>query len=116
MKLKGNWAEGTSYSVGDVVVYDDGIVYHLQNACDAGTPPTNTLYWGMVDQITARAVLLIMDAVADLEAKIPTNIDDEGIVLKSGDYEYLVSVDASGETPEVIAELIEDESEEELPK
>ena len=50
-----------------------------------------------------------MDMTASVEAKIPTNIDDEGITLKSGDNEYLVSIDASGDDPEVVATLIEEE-------
>ena len=48
-------------------------------------------------------------AIADVAATVPTNIDDEGIVLTSGDNEYLISVDATGDTPELAVELIEDE-------
>ena len=110
MKLKGNWDSATDYSVGDVVLYTDGVVYHLQYPCPSGIPPVDTRYWSQTSQAINDTVNLIMDAVATLDAKIPTNIDDEGIVLKSGDNEYLVSVDATGDTPDVIAELIEAET------
>ena len=62
MELKGNYAAETSYSVGDVVRYND-IFYHLQKATKAGTPPTDTLYWGRLDQVLAWAADLIMDAL-----------------------------------------------------
>ena len=105
MELKGNWDSGTTYSVGDVVLYTDGNAYHLLNPCTAGTSPIDTLYWNRVSDILNVVVNMIMD----IAAKIPTNIDDEGIILKSGDNEYLISVDATGDTPEVVAEKIEED-------
>jgi len=63
MRLTGDYNSGTLYSVGDVVLYTDGVVYHLQRPCLAGTPPVNTLYWGQVSQPLADAVKLIMDAL-----------------------------------------------------
>ena len=109
MKLKGNWNAETTYDVGDVVKYDNGFVYHLLNACPAGTTPVDTRYWNQSSQTINDTVSLILDAVETLDAKIPTNIDDEGIILTSGDHDYLVSVDATGDTPEVIAELVVEE-------
>jgi hypothetical protein len=50
--------------------------------------------------------------VNEVQALIPMNINDECIILKSGDNEYLVSVDATGDTPEVIAELVVPDEEE----
>ena len=117
MKLKGAWSELTTYDVGDVVLYNqDDMVYWLQKPCAAGITPVDPLYWGRVSDSTAEMVHLISDAVgilegeiAEVEARIPTNIDSESIVLASGDNEYLITVDASGETPEVVAELIVEE-------
>ena len=111
MKLTGDYNSGTSYSVGDVVLYTDGVVYHLQRPCSAGTPPVNTLYWGQVSQPLADAVKLIMDALEiesehnlelannlttattgkaldatqgkALKEMIPDNIDADGILLNS---------------------------------
>ena len=111
MKLKGDWDSTVTYSVGNVVRFTDGNIYHLQRPCDAGVPPVNTLYWGMLGQDLAAAVCLILDAVEMVMAKVPTNINDEAIVLKgTDDAEYLVTVDDSGETPELSVELIEEES------
>lgn len=98
--LKGNYQEGTKYDVGDIVVYDN-VVYHLQSPCKAGTPPKDTLYWSRVSQQTEEAVLLIMDAMALIDEKIPTNISDDAVVLKSSttdsDKEFIVTVDDDGE-------------------
>lgn len=63
MKLKGDWDSGTSYSVGDVVRYTDGVIYHLQKPCAAGITPLDTLYWGKADSMTAQAALFALDAV-----------------------------------------------------
>ena len=113
MKFKGAYNQATSYDVGDAVVFDRWL-YHLQKPCKAGTTPTDTLYWGKAEQNIAQTAVMFMDLMemedTDDEAiiaQIPKNIDDESIVLKSGDNEYLITVDASGETPELVVELIE---------
>ena len=78
MTLKGNWKNNVSYSVGDVVVYTDNVVYHLQKPAKTGTPCTNTLYWERLDQSLAEAVELIMDAismaVSDVTSKVANNL------------------------------------------
>lgn len=117
-KLKGDYNGGTSYSVDDVVRWTNGEIYTLLEPCSAGTPCTDTLHWGKIlDAGLAGVVSMMIDlmnatssSIAEVTAAIPTNINDESIVLKSGDNEYLVSVDATGDTPEVIAELIEEEA------
>ena len=45
--LKGNYAAGTSYSVGDVVK-ESGFYYILQKEAAAGTPVTDTRFWGLL--------------------------------------------------------------------
>jgi hypothetical protein len=74
------------------------------------------MYWGKILGPISQVISMMIDlmnstntAVAALAETVPTNINDESIVLKSGDNEYLISVDATGDTPEVIAELIEPE-------
>lgn len=117
MKLKGAYDSSETYNVGDVVQYTDGVIYHLQHPASSGTPPTDTLFWGMVDQQLAQAVCLMMDIVekfngqlSEVAATIPTNISDEAITLKgTEDAEYLVTVDDSGEAPELAVTLIEEE-------
>lgn len=67
--LKGIYAAGTTYDVGDIVEYTDGAVYLMHQAAPSGTPPTNTRYWTKQTGFTAVAALLALDAVALVEAK-----------------------------------------------
>lgn len=62
MTLKGDWSDLTSYSVGDVVRFQD-VCYVLLQAAAAGTPPTDTLRWNKIDQVLQDAVDLILDAI-----------------------------------------------------
>lgn len=110
-KLKGGFDSGTTYAVGDVVIYED-TVYWLQNPCAAGTDPKDTRYWGYLNQEASEIVIMLSDTIAELMeaiAGIPKNIDDESILLKSGDNEYLITVDDSGEDPELTVTLVEEE-------
>ncbi len=100
MKLKGMWNNEAEYAVGDVVQYIDGKAYHLQKKCPVGTTPFDTLYWSQTNQMISDVVGMILDMV-------PTNIDDEGIVLKTEDAEYYVYVDDSGDTPELAVEAVD---------
>ena len=110
MKLKGDWDSGTTYDVGDVVRYTDGVIYHLQKPCAAGITPLDTAYWGRVDQTLAQAAIFALDAVSAAEAAIASKISDDAIALKGADEnDYLITIDTSGDTPDVIATLVEDE-------
>lgn len=110
MKLKGDFSADTNYSVGDVVRWENGDIFQLLKPCDAGTAPVNTLYWGKILKPIADVISMVIDYVATFAAQIPKNIDDDGIVLKGAeDAEYLITVDESGETPELEVTLIEDE-------
>ena len=64
MTLKGNYSGETTYSVGDVVLFTDGVSYHLQHPCTAGTSPVNTLYWSRTSQEINDIVKIAMDAIA----------------------------------------------------
>ena len=111
MTLKGNYSGETSYSVGDVVLFTDGVSYHLQHPCPAGTSPVNTLYWSRTSQEINDIVSIAMDAIAmadsndlklannlttnttgkaldatqgkALKEMIPTNIGEDSIILNS---------------------------------
>jgi len=114
MKLKGTYNGETTYSVGDVVLYEDGVSYLLNKPCKAGTPPVKTLYWERLQQPFQEVVGLIMDGLSalgsEIESKIPTNISDDAITLKgTDDAEYLITVDDSGDTPDLTVTLIEEE-------
>ena len=113
MKLQGTYDPGTSYSVGDVVKCSDGYFYYLFKTCAAGTTPTDSLYWNRLEEPLATCAEMIMSFGSGLEAKIPTNISDEAITLKTDDGEYIVTVDDSGDDPELAVTKVEEESEEE---
>ena len=63
MTLKGEYSDLVSYSVGDVVRWTDSTSYVLLKPADSGTPPTDTLFWGRIDQYLQDAVDLILDAI-----------------------------------------------------
>lgn len=105
MELHGEWNAGVTYAVNDVVVFE-GLVYHLQRLAPAGTPPTDTLYWGKVGQQLSEAILLMMDVYnanadeldATMAAKFPT---DKELVLASSTAAstkvFVITVDDDGE-------------------
>ena len=117
MTLKGDYSGEVTYSVGDVVRWENGEIFHLQKPCAAGSPPVCTRYWGKIINPIASVISMMIDlmngtntALTELSAAIPTNIDDEGIVLKgTEDAEHLITVDDSGDTPELNVTLIEEE-------
>ena len=101
MRLKGNYSGDTLYSVGDVVLFTDGVSYHLQHPCAAGTSPVNTLYWSRTSQEINDIVSIAMDAIAMADSNDPTNISDNAILLNSSSEgskkQFLITVDDEGE-------------------
>ena len=139
MKLKGDYNSLTQYDVGDLVRYTDHEIYHLFAPCKAGITPIDTHYWNRADQGTALCAKIALDAIdlakaaalvdvaaligtvptgktveeqiTELAGSIPTNISNEAITLTgTGEAEYLITVDDSGETPELDVTLIEPET------
>ena len=86
MTLKGDWSSETTYSVGDVVRWTDGNVYHLQKPCKAGVPPVDTLYWGMTDQFIGMAVCFILDALG-IESGNNTSLQAAILKLLAPEYD-----------------------------
>ena len=114
MKLKGTYSDLTTYDVGDVVIFtEDDNVYHLQQPCAAGTKPKDTRFWSKTDERTAETIRFIRDAFdemkAEIEEEIPKNISDDAITLSTETADYLITVDDSGETPELEVTAIEEE-------
>ena len=107
MNYKGAYDSGTSYSIGDVVVYDDGVAYELFGTAAAGTTPHEKRVWRRVDQPFQEVVMMFHSAFS----AVPKNIDDEAITLKTDDGEYLITVDDSGDTPDLVVTAIEEEGE-----
>lgn len=135
MKLKGEWKGNQKYDVGDILRYTDGVFYHVQKPCAAGTAPVDTRYWGRLNQVAAEAASMIMDMEANdiqlendlnqstggkkaldahqgkvLKEMIPDNISENSIVLNSSTpdstKQFLITVDDDGE---ITATEIEEE-------
>ena len=110
MTYKGAYDVTASYNAGDVVVYAvDGVAYVAIEAAAAGITPHEERCWARVNQPMQEVVLMMHGALTAIQATIPTNIDDQGITLKTDDGEYLITVDDSGDTPELV--VTEDTSE-----
>lgn len=62
MRYKGTYDPTATYEVGDVVIFENGVVYHLQKAAEAGTAPTDTRYWGQLEQNLSDAVKIVGNA------------------------------------------------------
>ena len=105
MNYKGDYSAGTAYSVGDIAVYTDGVPYILHTAAAAGTTCHDVLHWRRLDEPFASVAVMLHGAVNT----IPNNISDEAITLKTDDGEYLITVDDSGDDPELAVTAIEEE-------
>ena len=110
MTYKGTYVVGTSYSKGDVVIYDiDGVAYVAIEAAAAGITPHEERCWARVNQPLQEMVIMFKGMFESIANSVPTNIDDQGITLKTDDGEYLITVDDSGDTPELAVTEIEEE-------
>ena len=109
MNYKGAWDSGTDYSAGDVVVFTDNVAYVAVKDPPVGTIPHDTHFWNRVDQPLQETVIMFKGMFESIANSVPKNIDDQGITLKTDDGEYLITVDDSGETPELEVTAIEEE-------
>lgn len=109
MKMKGDWDSGTSYDVGDVVRCDN-VMYVKQFDCGVGVTPKDTLYWGRAENQEILSMMAdLLNGISTVSSSIPKNISDEAITLGTETGDYLVTVDDSGDTPELTVTLISDE-------
>jgi hypothetical protein len=111
MNYKGAWGSGTDYSAGDVVVFTDNVAYVAVKDPPAGIIPHDTMYWNRVDQPFQETVIMFKGMFESIANSVPKNIDDQGITLKTDNGEYLITVDDSGDTPELAVTEIEEEAE-----
>lgn len=75
MTLKGDYSGLTSYSVGDVVCFQN--VFYLKNkATGAGVVPTDTSAWERLGKMAALAAKFAMDAAVNLalSGKVANNL------------------------------------------
>ncbi len=91
----------TTYTKGDIRSHSGKLYEAKQNI---GTAEDWTAaHW---QEITIGATLTALNAAA---ATIPDNINDEAITLSTATADYLITVDDSGETPELDVTAIEEE-------
>lgn len=110
MNLTGEWDSSANYGTGDVARYTDGMFYIALKPV-TGAPCADALYWNPLPSPLAECAKMCMDTLYAATGSIPTNISDEAITLKTEDGEYLITVDDSGETPELEITAIEEEGE-----
>ena len=110
MNYKGAWDSGTDYSAGDVAVFTDNVADVAVKNPPAGTIPHDTHFWNRVDQPLQETVIMFKGMFESIANSVPKNIDDQGITLKTDDGEYLITVDDSGDTPELEVTAIEEEA------
>ena len=122
MNYCGNYNSGTSYSIGDIAIYTDGVPYILLKAAPAGTSCHDTLYWNRVQPPLADALVAIHgaidtmfdnlasegEAITDLSEVI---VDNKTIVLASSTEDstkkFAITVDDDGD---ISATEIEEEA------
>ena len=63
MNYCGNYSAGTSYGVGDIAIYTDGVPYILLKDAPAGTSCHDTLYWNRVQPPLADALVSMNNAI-----------------------------------------------------
>ena len=74
LKFKGEYSGSTDYSVGDVVIYTDNLVYHMHTDAAAGTPCHDTRHWQQLDGVLTEAVRMMNDAMTAAVTKAGTNL------------------------------------------
>ena len=107
MNYKGAYDGSTDYSKDDVVMFTDAIPYVAIIDPPAGTTCHDRMYWNRLEKPMAEIVTMFHGAFS----AVPKNIDDEGITLKTDDGEYLITVDDSGDEPDLTITKIEEEGE-----
>ena len=105
MVFKGTYSGETSYSVGDAVIYTDGVPYHLQAPAVAGTGCYDTRCWERVPSPVAEVFVALNGMLSSMQAahasiaEVVNSMlfDEKTIILKSStessDKVYAITVD-----------------------
>ena len=99
MTLKGDYSGAVTYAVGDVVRYQDA--GYMAKEETEGVPPTVDRVWQRLDQSMWDVVDMIIDMIS-------SRITEESIALKGENGDYLITVDDSGDSPELDITAIEE--------
>ena len=83
MTLKGNYSGLTSYSVGDVVCFQD--VFYLKNkASGAGVVPTDTKAWERLGKMASLAAKFAMDMSTTIANNLTTSTAGKALDARQG--------------------------------
>lgn len=83
MTLKGNYSGLTSYSVGDVVCFQD--VFYLKNkASGAGVVPTDTKAWERLGKMASLAAKFAMDMSTTIVNNLTTSTAGKALDARQG--------------------------------
>lgn len=102
MTLKSSYDPNENYIEGDVVPYQ-GAGY-MARCPVIGIPPTVDRCWRRLDQDLWDVVDMVLDAFELVNSRI----SEDSIALKTDNGDYLITVDDSGETPELAVTEIEE--------
>ena len=110
MRLRGDYSGEENYLAGDVVRWTDGTAMMAKEPV-TGVPPTRTQEWERLPQYMWDVVSLIIDSIDISKATLDSRITEDAIALKgqSGSADFLLTVDDSGDSPELDIDAIEEE-------
>lgn len=108
MEYKGSYDANTDYAAGAVVVFSDNVAYHAFKDAPAGIVPHDTHCWERLAQPLNEIVLMFHPILAAAGSVV---FDANTLILgaEGSDDRFAITVDASGDTPDLIVEEITNE-------
>ena len=103
MQYKGAYSGDVTYSVGDIVVYTDGVAYHLMKPAPAGTTCHDIRYWNPLVGVLQEVVQIFHTMLSGLAAT--KAIADEVIL----DAKTLVLASSTESSTKTYAITVDDE-------
>ena len=97
MNYKGSYDNGTSYSVGDVTVFTDGIAYLMKLGAPAGTKPHDQRYWTRLNQPLQEVVIMLHGMLTAINASIASQATAESNISKMIAPEYTKTTYTKGD-------------------
>ena len=88
MNYKGSYSGSTNYSIGDVVVFTDGVAYEKFEAAPTGTTPHNTRAWRRVNQPLQEVVIMMHNMITTMNSSISSQATTDSNLSKMIAPEY----------------------------
>ena len=110
MKYKGAYSDDVSYSVGDVVVFTDGVPYRLQLPAAAGTKPHDTSKWNRLLGPLAAAVVMFHDLFVTLTSAAADTAATKAVVDSMlFDSKTIMLASSTADSDKVFAMTVDDD-------